>query len=86
MWRRLVATGSRRHHLAEGLQTICHRTAQVFELHQSRLLVREDVIELLQKMILVGEPAFEFYNSVFHVFPVHGMVAAAYPSLNGTPS
>lgn len=68
MRRTIVLGTAGRPALAQGSDAIDQRATQVFELHDSRLLLGHDIVELMQHLVLVRQPRFE----VDEAFLAHG--------------
>ena len=59
MRRPLVLGAAGRPPFAQGSNAIDQCATQVLELHDSRLLLGHDIVELVQHLVLVRQPRFE---------------------------
>lgn len=65
MWRTFVDRMACRHPVAQRSYPLEQRPTQLLEIHDAGLLARHDLIEFVEKLVLVRQSCFEFDEAVF---------------------
>ena len=70
MWRAFVARVARRHAITQRTHPFEQGPAQLLEIHDARLLAGYDLVEFVQKLVLVRKSRLEV-NEAFFAHPGH---------------